>query len=134
MCFLHTYASTRVKRKSFYRKSELQMFLLISSGQTVHRYGVSIQRSTKVREMFRQMTQKLWATKARDLEKLFISVVVFYNISFSWLFPLDSFQFIFLCRVYRVTVKMKNCRFSHDVTKIQTTKLSILPRFYFHDV
>ena len=27
-----------------------------------------------------------------------------------------------------------NCRFSHDVTKIQTTKLSILPRFYFRDV
>ena len=25
-------------------------------------------------------------------------------------------------------------RFSHDVTKIQTKKLSILPRFYFHDV
>ena len=24
--------------------------------------------------------------------------------------------------------------FSHDVTKIQTTKLSILLRFYFHDV
>ena len=27
-----------------------------------------------------------------------------------------------------------NCWFSNDVTKIQTTKLSILPRFYFHDV
>ena len=27
-----TYASSRVKRKSFYRKSELQMFLLISGG------------------------------------------------------------------------------------------------------
>ena len=27
-----------------------------------------------------------------------------------------------------------NCWFSHDVTKIQTTKLSILPRFYFHYV
>ena len=27
-----------------------------------------------------------------------------------------------------------NCCFSHDITKIQTTKLSILPRFYFHDV
>ena len=25
-----------------------------------------------------------------------------------------------------------NCGFSHDVTKIQTTKLSILLRFYFH--
>ena len=27
-----------------------------------------------------------------------------------------------------------NCWFSHDVTKIQTKKLSILPRSYFHDV
>ena len=26
------------------------------------------------------------------------------------------------------------CWFSHDVTKIQTTKLSILLRFYFHGV
>ena len=26
------------------------------------------------------------------------------------------------------------CWFSHDVTKIQTTKLSFLPRFYFQDV
>ena len=25
------------------------------------------------------------------------------------------------------------CWFSHDVTKNQTKKLSILPRFYFHD-
>ena len=25
-----------------------------------------------------------------------------------------------------------NCWFSHDVTKMQTKKLSILPRFYFH--
>ena len=31
--------------------------------------------------------------------------------------------------------KNNNCWFSHDVTKIQTTKLSnILLRFYFHDV
>ena len=61
-----TYASSRVKRKSFYRKSELQMFLLI------HQYGVSIQRSTKAREMFLQITQQLWATKTCDLHKLFI--------------------------------------------------------------
>ena len=27
-----TYASSRVKRKSFYRKSEIEMFLLISDG------------------------------------------------------------------------------------------------------
>ena len=30
--FMRTYASSRVKRKSFYRKSELQMVLLISGG------------------------------------------------------------------------------------------------------
>ena len=29
---MRTYASSRVKRKSFYRKSELQMLLLISGG------------------------------------------------------------------------------------------------------
>jgi len=28
---------------------------------------------------------------------------------------------------------LQNCWFSHHVTKIQTKKLSILPRFYFHD-
>ena len=30
-------------------------------------------------------------------------------------------------------VVARYCWFSHDVTKIQTKKLSILPRFYFHD-
>ena len=30
--FMCMYASSRVKRKSFYRKSDLQMFLLISGG------------------------------------------------------------------------------------------------------
>ena len=29
--------------------------------------------------------------------------------------------------------KVVYCWFSHDVTKIQITKLSILLRFYFHD-
>ena len=32
--FMRTYASSRVKRNSFYRESELQMFLLISGGHT----------------------------------------------------------------------------------------------------
>ena len=34
-----------------------------------------------------------------------VYILAFYNISFSWLLPLDGFQFIFLCRVYCVTVK-----------------------------
>ena len=32
-----------------------------------------------------------------------------------------------MCRI------LFDCWFSHDVTKIQTKKLSILPRFHFHD-
>ena len=63
--FMRTYASSQVKRKSFYRKSELQMFLLISCGH------IGAQSSTKVRETFRQITQKLWAAKTLDLDKLF---------------------------------------------------------------
>ena len=65
---MRTFVSSRMKRKSFYRKSELQMFLLLSGGHIDGQFlftnnGVSIQSSTKVREMFRQITQKLWATK-----------------------------------------------------------------------
>ena len=37
-----------------------------------------------------------------------VYILVFHNISFSWLLPLDGFQFIFRYRVYRVTVKTKN--------------------------
>ena len=74
---MRKYASSQEKKKSFYRKRELQMFLLISRRpfwftKTIHQYDVSVQSSTKVRETFRQKTQKLWATKIWDLEKLFI--------------------------------------------------------------
>ena len=46
---------------------------------------------TKAREMFRQITYKLWTTKTCDLDKL----LVCYNISFYWLLQQDGFQFIF---------------------------------------
>ena len=97
-----TYASSRVKRKSYYRKVNSKCFCwflaAILVDQTVHQYGVSIQSCTKERETFRQITQKLWVTKTWDLDKLFIIILVFYNILFSWLLPLDSFLFIFLLR------------------------------------
>ena len=41
---MRTYASSRVKRKSFYRKSELQMFLLISGGHIGAPNGAPIWR------------------------------------------------------------------------------------------
>ena len=61
---MRTYASSRVKRKSLYRKSEFQMFLLISCGPIGGQKlstNMAFPCSTKVREMFRQITQKLWA-------------------------------------------------------------------------
>ena len=58
--FMRAYASSRVKKKSFYIEK--------LNSKTVHQYGVSTQCSTKVRETFRQITQKLWATKTWDLD------------------------------------------------------------------
>ena len=64
---MRTYASSRVKRKSFYRKSELQMLLLISGGhiggQKLSNMGSPYKALKNVREIFQQITQKLWATK-----------------------------------------------------------------------
>ena len=40
--FIRTYASSRVKRKGFFRKSELQMFLLISRGHNKNNLLVQI--------------------------------------------------------------------------------------------
>ena len=50
----------------------------------MHQYGVSIQISTKVRDTFRQITQKLWATEAPDLDKLFknYSFITFHLLGF----------------------------------------------------
>ena len=53
---------------------------------TVHKYDVSIQSSTNARETFRQITQKL-SVGHKDLRLgKIVYILVFYNISFSWLF------------------------------------------------
>ena len=80
---MHTYASFRVERKSFYRKSELQMFLLISGGHT----GAGPKRYTN-------MAKNSETVGHKNLRQI-VYILVFYNISFSWLLPLDGFQFFF---------------------------------------
>ena len=51
------------------------MFLLISNRQYIcapkRNMASPYKASTKVRETFGQITQKLWATKTWDLDKLF---------------------------------------------------------------
>ena len=109
---MRTYASSRVKRKSFYRKSELQMFLLISDDQAVHQYGVSIQchRYWKLyKGVWNVSTNNSKTVGHKDLRSgQIVYILVFCNISFSWLLTVDGFRFIFLCRVYCVMVKTKN--------------------------
>ena len=64
--FMRTYTSSPVKRKSFYRKIELLMFLLISGGHIggPKRY-TDMASPHKALQTFRQITQKLWATIQR---------------------------------------------------------------------
>ena len=75
--FMRTYASSRVKRKSFYRKSELQMFLLISG---VHIGAPFWRLHTKLHKGARNVS-------ANNSETVF-----------SRLLLADCFQFIFLLR------------------------------------
>ena len=98
---MRSYASSRVKRKSFYRKSELQMFLLISGGHIgapkrctnmASQYKAlqrCVKRFGKYLRNFGPQRPETWTNC------LIISLL---NISFSWLLPLDGFQFIFLLR------------------------------------
>ena len=78
------------------------MFLISGGhigGQFLSTNGISIQSSIKVRE----------AVVHKDLRfGQIVYILVFYKISFSWLLPLDGFQFIFLGRLYCMTVKMNN--------------------------
>ena len=95
---MRTYASSRVKRKSFYRKSELQMFLLISGGHI----GAP-KRCTNMASPYKA-DKVAWNVSANNSETVghkdlrrgqIVYTLVFYNISFSWLLPLEDFQFLF---------------------------------------
>ena len=100
--FMRTYANSRVKRKSFYRKSELQMFLLISGG---HNGGPNDLLIWRLRTIYKVA----WNVSANNSEtvghKDLRLIVVFYNISFSWLLPLDVSNLFLRC----VTVKTIYC-------------------------
>ena len=93
---MRTYASSRVKRKSFYRKSELQMFLLISGGHI----GAP-KRCTNMASPYKGL-QRCVNVSANNSETVghkdlrlgkIVYILVIYNNSFSWLLPLDGFQF-----------------------------------------
>ena len=99
--FMRTYASSRVKRKSFYRKSKLQMFLLISGGHIgAPKRCTNMASHTKIyKGAWNVSPNNSVTTGHKDLRLgQIVYMLVFYNISFSWFLPQDSFQFNFLLR------------------------------------
>ena len=79
--------------------------------KTVHQYGVSIKSSTKVRETFRRITQKLWATKTWDLEKLFTyySFITFHFLDFfHWTGSNLFFCAVFIAWQWKRSLTRKN--------------------------
>ena len=110
---MRTYAKSCLRRKSFYRKSELQMLMLslimISGGHIcVSKQYTNMASPYKV-------YNGAWNVSANNSKTVghidlrlgkIVYISVCCNTSFSWLFPLDGFQFIFfLYRIYWVTVK-----------------------------
>ena len=100
---MRTYASSRGKRKSFCRKSELWMFLLICGGYigapnlytNMASPDKDLQRCVKC---FGKLLRNCRPQRPETWTNNFVYILVFYNISFSWLLPLDGLQFIFLLR------------------------------------
>ena len=99
--FMRTYTSSRVKRKSFHRKSELKTGVFVDFRLPYW--------CTKWR-LHTKLYEGAWNVSANNSETVgqkdlrlgqIVYILVFHNISFSWLLPLDGFQFTFCC----VTVK-----------------------------
>ena len=96
--FMRTYASSRVKRKSFYRKSELTMFLFMSGGHI----GTPKRYTNMASRLHTKLYKGAWNVSENNSETVghkdlrlgqIVDILVFYNISFFWLLPLDRFQF-----------------------------------------
>ena len=85
---MRTYASSRVKRKSFYRKSELQMFLLISGGH--------IGAPKRYKGAWNVSANNSETVGHKDWEKLFIYYHILYYLYYDCLYISLLNHFIFL--------------------------------------
>ena len=127
-----TYASSRVKRKNFSRKNELQMFLLISGGHIgapkpywpywCTNMAPPYKSSTKERETFRQIAHKLSATKTWDLDKLFILFFLFGF--FHWTVSNLFFCCVTVKKIYNDTETLMVRLLSHLLTMRTSLKTS----------
>ena len=96
--FICAYASSRGKRKSFSRKVNFRCFCWFPGAILVHQNGAPIWR------LHVKLYKDAWNVSANHSQTVghkdlrlgqLVYILVVYNISFSWLLPLDGFQFIF---------------------------------------
>ena len=92
------------KERAFIEKVNSRCFCWFPAAILVHQNGAPIWR------LHTKLYKGAWNVSANNSETVghkdlrlgqIVYILVFYNISFSWLLPLDGFQFIFCC----VTVK-----------------------------
>ena len=98
---MRTNASSRVKRKGFLEKANSRCFCWFPAAILLHQNGAPIWR------LDTKLYKGGWNVSANNSETVghkdlrlgqIVYILVFYNISFSWLLPLDGFQFNFLLR------------------------------------
>ena len=99
------------KERTFIEKVNSRCFCWFPAAILVHQNGTPIWR------LDTKLYKAAWNVSVNNSETVghkdlrlgqIVYILVFYNISFSWLLPLDGFKCIFFCRVYCVTVKTKN--------------------------
>ena len=91
------------KERAFIEKVNSRCFCWFPAAILVHQNGTPIWR------LHTKLYKGAWNVSANNSETVghkdlgfgrIIYVLVFYNILFSWLLPLDGFQFIFFCAVF----------------------------------
>ena len=98
---MRPYASFEWKERTFIEKGNSRCFCWFPAAILLHQNGTPIWR------LDTKLYKGAWNVSANNSETVghkdlrlgqIIYILVFYNISFSWLLPLDGFQFIFLLR------------------------------------
>ena len=93
-----TYTSSRMKRKGFYRKNELHLFLLMSAGH------VGAPKRTPIWRLRTKLYKGAWNVSENNSETVghkdltlgqIVYILVFYNISFSWILLENGSEYIF---------------------------------------
>ena len=111
MCLCARMLALEWKERAFIEKVNSRCFCWFPAAILVDQNGTPIWR------LHTKLYKGAWNVSANNSETVghkdlrlgqIVYILVFYNILFSWLLPLDGFQFIFWRRVYYVTVKTIN--------------------------